>query len=320
LNLLMFSILLSLLITKYYVVIVRTAIARFSANGEETEQIQRLGRITRNEVESLLPFCVVLSVWIFVVLYQSATAWNISTSMVGMWSTLLVYTSARIAYCACYYFEIQPYRTVAYAFGHIALGIMLFWTFGLLVQYYNTIPIVVYELKAVVAISALALIEVMRSIIVGILTGYFRLKEHNFTNAEDNRVFFKDFNAPDGAGPEEPELPKGDYMLSSILQNIHFSDISIQLIFLWVSFPYQPIMNDLNQANGVIAILCLFVIFQFFHFGAAVFMVRGQTLTTLVKTGLVGIALLWLIVGLLWAFISRIIQLSPAPPSQITQQ
>lgn len=77
---------------------------------EEPEIVQRAARAWRNDLENI-PIFLILA-WIYVAAGLSAGAFVIYC---------LVFMAARIAHTICYINSIQPWRTVAFTIGTIAM-------------------------------------------------------------------------------------------------------------------------------------------------------------------------------------------------------
>lgn len=141
----------------------------------------RLEKIARNDVEAFVPLCGFLFLFIVVVYSEIASAsplfpqYNFNPFLVGAFTLLIAFTLFRVAHSIVYYRGIQPFRSIFYVLGLLALNIFGLLCYAIYVDYYSSLQSVDYMTRLTLAIASLYMLDIWRTAVVACLTAHNRM-------------------------------------------------------------------------------------------------------------------------------------------------
>jgi len=276
----------------------------------------RLEHMARNDAESFVPMCGLLAIWknIFWMIRDISVTnnqdilpyYNFNGFVIACWVILILFVAFRVAYSVFYFRALQPFRTVFYAFGLVALLLWGFLAFGVLVDYtrrfdyentksenYN------FKFKLMLTFAVLTMLEVLRSVFVSYSTVYFRhRKERQPLNSEDHVLIFNN-----GVIVEKNEDASHELATSERLQRIHLSDNAFQLLFFYVinMFMDDPDLYNHPKLIAAIVLASAFVAIRYILPFTTEFVARNPILKLVATFVAVGILLALLV----WFFVEQ---------------
>jgi len=233
------NVIIAILVFKIYTVHVTVGRARHSGN---TEIIPTWLNITRNDVESFVPFAGIIPIWVSGQIAGIILANAKSLQIAGLFFVCL-YASARISHTVCYAYRVQPWRSASFAVGLLSLFLVGWMGTGTIIHLHT-----MADVKVAVALSVIIMLDLMRTWGVGFATAVNRGKAGKVIAEEDRRLpGFKE--GSDNAAEA----------LSDILATVQTKDCQIGMVFyIAVHLLAAASLESEAAVNGYIAIICLF--------------------------------------------------------------
>lgn len=277
---------------------------------EDTLLSIRLEHMSRNDAENFVPLCGFLPIWILAYIYlESDLISQSEAKVVTCWSLLILYTVLRICYSISYYNRWQPSRSIIYFVGILVLIAYGLSGYGILIRFMRTVTdsTVTFPLACV----SLVVVDILRTTAVAFLTGYYRFRREKSTilNPEDCIFAYNEQEEIISVSRSNEISVRAEIPSSLKFLRIHNLDLAFGMLFFYIIF-ISKITDLTKEKNGVlIAIVTIFVATRFLPLVAEFVKTRYQN-QEMFKMVVQLFSLTWLVILLLWSFISMVINIT----------
>jgi len=269
-----------ILVVKIYAV--HISVGRVKHSGGGTENLLKWYNITRNDVETFVPFSGILTT--IILSEQIALFLGSPTAYQGI-SLFFVclYAIARICFTVFYAIGMQPWRSISFVVALFSMVLLGWMSLGVIAHNIGT--------KFSTAIDVMIMLDLTRTWFVGTSTSFNRGKAGLVLTEEDRAL----------PGVKQTTEDTDAAILSQILASIQTKDCQIQLATFFAVRVLTPVSLTDMEVNGYISVVALWFLSRIAYTVVAVLKLKPLILSSiaLFSVTMVVVLLVWDIVRLI---------------------